>query len=197
MFPGKPAIYVPDMAFMLGPQTPNVEPVVDVILLLRTDKEGVIKQDARKTALKKLDDEGVSYEVWDFPVAGFPSKIAKDNKTVIYDYRTIYPKQILVQNHNHRHAYFEHRMQMGNNVLSRGRMVVTDRLHASIMSALLGIPHIYMDNSYKKITNVRGSLAKEIPICTDENLHAQHAPSIIEAVDLALKRIKGDSGKHK
>lgn len=35
-------IYVPDSAFMIGPLLPNVEPVVDVLFLLRRDKESVM-----------------------------------------------------------------------------------------------------------------------------------------------------------
>jgi len=35
--------------------------------------------------------------------------------------------------------------------LSRGRVVVTDRLHGHILSLLLGIPHVLLDNSYGKL----------------------------------------------
>lgn len=35
----------------------------------------------------------------------------------------------------------------------RGRVVITDRLHGHIFSTLLGIPHVYIDNKYRKISN--------------------------------------------
>lgn len=43
------------------------------------------------------------------------------------------------------------RFRRGVDILSRGRVVITDRLHAHIMSTLLDIPHVALDNSYGKI----------------------------------------------
>ena len=191
-FPGKQAKYVPDMAFALGPQTPNAKPVIDVILLLRYDKEKVIKAADKNNALEKLSSAGISHEVWDFPIFGFPLKVLTDNKTVVYNYTKIYPKQIPIgQAIPHRHAFMGVRTQMANNVFSRARLVITDRLHASIMATLMGKPVIYLDNSYKKISNVRSALANEFSECTDENLHARHATTVAEAVDLALNIFDG------
>ncbi len=190
-FTGKRAKYVPDMAFTLGPQTPSTKPVVDVILLLRSDKEKVIKINDKKAALKKLSSARISHEVWDFPIFGFPLKLLSDNKTVVYNYTTIYPKQFHSESYPHRHAFMGLRTQMANNVFSRGRLVITDRLHASIMCTLMGKPVIYLDNTYKKISNVRSALAKEFSECTDENLHARHAANLVEAADLVLKILDG------
>lgn len=43
------------------------------------------------------------------------------------------------------------RLRRGIATLSRGRTIVTDRLHAHIMSLLLDIPHIVLDNMYGKV----------------------------------------------
>ncbi|QTD55292.1 polysaccharide pyruvyl transferase family protein [Parasphingorhabdus cellanae] len=45
------------------------------------------------------------------------------------------------------------RLKRGVALLSSGRVVVTDRLHGHIMSTLLGIPHVALDNSYGKLQN--------------------------------------------
>jgi pyruvyl transferase EpsO len=37
--PKADSIFVPDMAFVLGPQLPNMEPVVDILVLIRSDIE--------------------------------------------------------------------------------------------------------------------------------------------------------------
>ncbi|XP_053400787.1 uncharacterized protein LOC123562719 isoform X2 [Mercenaria mercenaria] len=37
--------------------------------------------------------------------------------------------------------------------LQRGRIVITDRLHGHILSTLLAIPHVYIDNNQRKISN--------------------------------------------
>jgi pyruvyl transferase EpsO len=36
-------------------------------------------------------------------------------------------------------------------LLSAGRVVVTDRLHAHLLSLLLAIPHAVLDNTYGKL----------------------------------------------
>ena len=36
-------------------------------------------------------------------------------------------------------------------MLSQGNVVITDRLHAHILSVLLGIPNIVLDNNYGKV----------------------------------------------
>lgn len=43
------------------------------------------------------------------------------------------------------------RLRRGLRLLSQGRAVVTDRLHAHILSLLLDIPHVVLDNSYGKV----------------------------------------------
>lgn len=44
------------------------------------------------------------------------------------------------------------RIERGVQLLSQGRIVVTDRLHAHIISLVLGIPHVVVDNSYGKLS---------------------------------------------
>jgi pyruvyl transferase EpsO len=190
-FTNKPAMYVPDMAFILGPQTLVARPIVDIVLLLRLDQETTVKLDQRNTALNTLAESGVSFEVWDFPILGFPLKLEKDNKTVIYNYTKVYPKQLNTLSHNSRHSFLGHRTQMANNLFSRGRLIITNRLHATIFTTLMGKPVIYLDNTYKKITNVRGALAKEFHECSDQNLHARHTVTLLQAVELALQVLDG------
>ena len=43
------------------------------------------------------------------------------------------------------------RLRRGIRQISRGRAIVTDRLHVHICSLLLGRPHAVLDNSYGKI----------------------------------------------
>ena len=48
-------------------------------------------------------------------------------------------------------------------VLSTGRTIFTDRLHAAILAALLGLPVIAMDNNYGKIYAVYDSYLRTLP----------------------------------
>ena len=43
------------------------------------------------------------------------------------------------------------RGRRGGRILSGGRVVITDRLHGHILSLMLGIPHVVLDNSYGKV----------------------------------------------
>lgn len=43
------------------------------------------------------------------------------------------------------------RLRRGTRQLSRGRAIVTDRLHVHIVSLLMGRPHAVLDNSYGKV----------------------------------------------
>ncbi|RZM35153.1 MAG: exopolysaccharide biosynthesis protein [Sphingomonas sp.] len=44
------------------------------------------------------------------------------------------------------------RVERGLALLSRGRRIVTDRLHGHILATLLGIPHVALDNEYGKLS---------------------------------------------
>jgi pyruvyl transferase EpsO len=43
------------------------------------------------------------------------------------------------------------RVRFGCQLLGSARVVITDRLHAHILSLLLGIPHVILDNNYGKL----------------------------------------------
>ena len=49
------------------------------------------------------------------------------------------------------------RVRRGCAMLSRGKVIITDRLHGHILSLLLGIEHIVLDNSYGKLSSFYGS----------------------------------------
>jgi exopolysaccharide biosynthesis predicted pyruvyltransferase EpsI len=115
----------PDSAFALGAQ-PRGPADCDLLMLMRADDERVAgdRGPVPKGAVV-LDwlEDGV-LPAWE---AGVP-----------------------------RHAHYERlarvRVARGLTLLSRGRQVVTDRLHAHILALLLGIPHVALDNDYGKLS---------------------------------------------
>lgn len=56
------------------------------------------------------------------------------------------------------------RVERGLRLLSRGRGVVTDRLHGHILSVLLGLPHVVLDNDYGKVGAYIGSWTHDSPL---------------------------------
>lgn len=58
-------------------------------------------------------------------------------------------------------ALASRRVSVGLRLLSRGRVVITDRLHGHILCLLLGMPHVILDNNYGKVTRFRSAFPME------------------------------------
>jgi pyruvyl transferase EpsO len=135
----------PDMAFMLGPQLQNcqgVKPKWDILFLLRRDNETTLDWSVLSHALSELRNQGISYAIEDWfnwreyfsPVSGTRLKEAETSP-------------ILNQP--------DFRLQAAKNMLCSGRVVVSNRLHAMILSLLLNQPFVGLDNSYGKLSLLR------------------------------------------
>jgi len=125
---GCPSDLAPDSAFALGRQ-PRAEPHCDLLMLMRTDDERVIHDaaimgDCDDRVIVDWLDDGV------LPLARSGQPLA--------DYCF---------------ALATARVERGLATLSRGRRIVTDRLHAHILAVLLDIPHIALDNEYGKLSS--------------------------------------------
>src|SRR5207302_11065372 len=56
-------------------------------------------------------------------------------------------------------------VQRAIGILSLGRIVVTDRLHAHILCMLMGVPHILLNNDYGKNWNFFETWMRGTPLC--------------------------------
>jgi exopolysaccharide biosynthesis predicted pyruvyltransferase EpsI len=142
------SLLCPDMAFMLGPLARPQGPDLDVLWLWRNDTESagwapVGQQVAR---LDWLDEPpaplGRLVEHLE-PLRGFYPDRLRFLLRVLRRAR-----EVLARKHD---AQARKRVARGCRLLSRGHIVVTDRLHGHILSLLLGIPHVLLDNSYGKV----------------------------------------------
>jgi len=75
----------------------------------------------------------------------------------------------------------------GCRVLSQGRLVITDRLHGHILSLLMGIPHVLLDNSYGKVRRFYEAWTKEF-----ESVRWADVPA--QALEQAVLLTGRDSG---
>ena len=120
-----PAALAPDSAFALGPQRRGVADC-EVLMLLRTD------------------DERARYD---------PAAFAMVADAVTCDWLV---DGDLPDARGSRADHYERlaraRLDRGLALLSRGRRIVTDRLHAHILASLLDIPHVALDNDYGKLS---------------------------------------------
>eukprot|EP00761_Pharyngomonas_kirbyi_P000078 gb/GECH01000078.1/.p1 GENE.gb/GECH01000078.1/~~gb/GECH01000078.1/.p1 ORF type:complete len:385 (+),score=43.19 gb/GECH01000078.1/:1-1155(+) len=58
---------------------------------------------------------------------------------------------------------------MGFSMLSRGRVVISDRLHGHLMSLLMGIPHVVLSNNYHKVDGMLHTWTGNSPITYKAN----------------------------
>lgn len=145
---GCPLVLAPDLALALGPLRRS-PPVIDYLCLLRTDREAKANHDAITGVLA---DAGTSFEVADW-VDEPPTFWRLADRHLIGSMRR-WPftvgllRGVSLRAREH---YGRGRLACGTGLLSRGRAVVTDRLHAHVLCCLLGIPHFVFDSLDGKV----------------------------------------------
>ena len=171
------ALLVPDAAFMLGNIEINSQHILyDVLILRRTDKESNFKSTQWYKAYKAeftfkysyLDVDWYSYN---------ESQIAN----------TYHTSSNITGAMSYLNELAEERRLLINKIMSQAKIVVTDRLHASIYSLLIGKPHIIVHDKYKKIFNARETAFRNKPECSAQNLNEHYAKNPKEAFKLAVK----------
>jgi pyruvyl transferase EpsO len=141
-----PVLLVPDMAFMIGLVSPAPADL-RVFGLMREDKEAV---GSDRAALAGLPSPHL---IADWPsewrpmrrIDRLPRAVRRFLPADMQGWRPVSPAGY--------EALARRRLATGLAMLARGETVLTDRLHAHILSFLLCRPHVILDNSYRKIGN--------------------------------------------
>lgn len=142
-------VLCPDMAFAMN-EIGRFEPSVEVFCLLRTDKEVSADHDLLQQC---LGDEGFSYIVDDWlkePRSAIARMDRRIGRLTRYSPGLAYPARRLALHLRRRYAL--QRLNAGISFLSRGKFVLTDRLHAHVISCLLDIPNIALDSLDGKVS---------------------------------------------
>lgn len=132
-----PVRLCPDAALMLGRQQRSPA-TIPVFALLRTDHERA----AGEAALPA----GVVADDWLEEDAAQKRRLRLSLKL-----GRLFTRDPMIQRAARQQRLAEWRFQRGLAMLSAGEIVVTDRLHAHILSLLLDIPHVLLDNNYGKV----------------------------------------------
>lgn len=150
-----PSELAPDSAFALGPLRKAGTRDHKLLLLMRTDEEEATMD---KSPLAMLTD-AVIVDWLDEP-ARF-----KDQARRRALLKTGLAGKWSAQ--NRRLAIYQQlaagRVTRGLKLLSSGTNVITDRLHAHILSVLLDIPHVALDNDYGKVSSYIKAWTHEYP----------------------------------
>jgi pyruvyl transferase EpsO len=138
----------PDMAFWMGPLRRIGEPKHDLLFLLRDDAE-------RAPTLGTLPGIGrhdVLVDDWHMDTKALRAV----RKLVALGSAAAESPRSIAERDAFRALYFERlaekRVERGLTLLSSGRHIITDRLHAYILALLLDIPRFVIDNSYGKLS---------------------------------------------
>lgn len=179
-----PTHLCPDMALCLETLARTGDPAYPLVGLLRTDKEKVAKD-----APTCPDGEELVVMDW---VSETPSSTARATAAV-ERLQTCYPRWTRSLYGLKRRLYDRlagERLARGCALLCSGQVVITDRLHGHIMCCLLGIPHVVLDNSYRKIGNFRDAWGTGEGLCVS-------ADSLSDACEKAFERLlEARSTKH-
>ncbi|HVF17103.1 MAG TPA: polysaccharide pyruvyl transferase family protein [Steroidobacteraceae bacterium] len=169
----------PDAALLLVGKLKREAPIVDCLVLARTDKERAFADLEHAFAHSQ---RSVQTADWLEEPTGLLHRVRNRLK---YATRHSFASSPLFQ--AAMLAVWDRlateRTQRGCRLLSRGRIVITDRLHAHILSTLLGIPHIVLDNNY-------GKLSGFIDTWTRDNPLVHRASSTREATQIAERLLQ-------
>ena len=138
-----PLYLVPDAAFLIDDIPNRSAAQSDIIFLARTDKEAGLRDIPAADGLNVLvtdwldEDRGVLIRMSDI----------LSRQLVLRPYLSLILRPLVSSTYN---CMARLRFERGCRLLCSGRVLITDRLHAHILSLLLGIEHIFMDNNYGK-----------------------------------------------
>ncbi|WP_157239751.1 polysaccharide pyruvyl transferase family protein [Catenuloplanes japonicus] len=157
-FPGVRTEFCPDLAPGVGPQTRTGPVTHDVVLLMRTDGEQtgnhrIVVPRGATTLRTDWGFRGTDRLRWDLLRA--PSALARHVPSLRG------PLQGTVERTFD--AIAEHNVERARAVLSQGRVVVTDRLHAAVLGALMSIPVVALDNCSGKISAAYDAYLHALP----------------------------------
>lgn len=160
----------PDMAFYLGPMTRPVAPSHPLLLLMRTDRE---VNSSMSDGAPSVPAEAITADWLTEPAS--MKKRAKATAIVDSLSSLSFNKMALKE------RYFETlaktRLRRGTSLLASADFVITDRLHAHILSLLMNVPHTVLDNSYGKVSGF-------MDLWTKDYEHAQRAPGLSAALEM-------------
>lgn len=138
------AVLCPDMGFAIGAiRAPSASSRQAVVWLARRDREA---RGSRPSV------DGVNPVDWWDPIR-LPSRVRLRGSVAIRASRfcahraRAAPGRVTLGAFD---ATARYRLARGVRLLGAGQVVITDRLHGHILSLLMGIPHIVLDNSYGK-----------------------------------------------
>lgn len=196
-------ISAPDMAFLLGP-LPRPRPVPQhhakhILFLLRNDRESAVvasgpggtspassREASISAAIRALRAErGLSPRCCTFDIVDWRDALER----YAPDLHKLQSGALKGTRSGMRYPY-GYMVKAGMQLLSTASVVVTDRLHASIMALLMHKHHVMLDNSYGKVRKVRALAFNSSRACSDaRSLRYDVATDLTDATARAVAMV--------
>ena len=158
----------PDSAFFLS-ELPPQRADLDVVYLRRTDKEA-------ETIDSEPPDSSATVAVTDWLQQSRAEQLFQKVLRALLRRRLLRNTQrVAIALHD---ALARLRVRRGIRLIARGRCVITDRLHAHVLSILLGRPHVLLDNSNGKVFAFHEAWTRDLGV-------GRRADSLREALQMA------------
>jgi pyruvyl transferase EpsO len=172
LYPTADNVLFPDIAFQLGPYAPMHPPrlsanTVDILVFMRLDKESVEQSNRHDTSIRFIltslagpeNAQKISFRIVDW----------KDQMDIFETDDWLF-SELSIQ------------------LLSLGHVLICDRLHASILAYISGIPFVYIDQMTGKISKTLGvALNSGLEGCSDGDTSAwAKASDLTEALQMAV-----------
>jgi pyruvyl transferase EpsO len=142
-----PSFLCPDMSIALGPLPRARPPRQDVVWLLREDVEA--RDHGASLAGVESEDWCGERRSWRFRLKRFVAEeLSWHPRSPGWTWPLLAPVHNRVWD-----SLARERLARGCEVLGRGRVVITDRLHGHLLSLLLGIPHVVLGDRHGKVRN--------------------------------------------
>ena len=155
-----------DLAFVLGDLLPIGEPEVDILVLVRTDDE-LPDLDKIGTELTKrfLEQSNVTFAYQDWYYHANYTEFSMSNPTILSEVR----------------------LNEAIKIISKGQIVITNRMHGSVLATLIGRTLLWVDTTEKKLAGVRQTAFNMSSHCTGENLRSFEFPTVFDAAQAAVE----------
>lgn len=186
---GLTAELCPDAAFALAGHLPRRGPFdTPQLWLARTDKEWR----GENLGSARLGPGQVRVDWDDLPPSRLERTLARTAREVVarLTRRRLVPRVAVPAIRATLDGLAGERVRQGTRLLSRGRVVVTDRLHAHILCLLLDIPHVLVDPGF-------GKLAGFAETWDTTGSRAVLSPSITAAGRAAEELLAGEAARER
>ena len=157
-----PVVLTPDSAVFLDLDVATRG--TGILYLAREDREAPAESPfTHRSGITKTD--WVNLPVPRMPARAFPAVLHRTKARLqahVRDSDSVAWQEGIVS--SSRNALAKYRLRRGVLLLASAEVIVTDRLHAHILSVLLGLPHVLLDNSYGKVRTYYETWSQNLPL---------------------------------